>query len=296
MFKLIVFIFVATLISAQTVSGIEQHQHDNINSFRKDLHRKYLDAKKSENDGFQKFLDHLEHEKNNIDQQYQLIEGKNDTTIQNQICDRINAICDFVSKLKDKDIDEKGWSQSLSDRTKKLSDDLKSYFSEDGGVCVHNDHQVDMNIVVVLDSFGFDPVLSYLNAYRRALSRTSNNVDQGASMVKNDKDHFQVNLDLKHFKPEDVTVKFKDDGTVSIHGKHEEKSDDHGFISREFIRRYTLPRDVQQDKIESTWHPDGTLTIEAPKKSNATLASQETDIPIKMTDEKSEIDREEVKK
>ncbi|OWR44133.1 small heat shock protein [Danaus plexippus plexippus] len=49
------------------------------------------------------------------------------------------------------------------------------------------------------------------------------------STIKSDKDKFQVNLDVQHFKPEEITVKTAD-GYIVVEGKHEEKKDEHGFI------------------------------------------------------------------
>ncbi len=44
----------------------------------------------------------------------------------------------------------------------------------------------------------------------------------------------QVCLDVQQFKPEEVNVKTVDNFVV-IEGKHEEKEDEHGYISRHFV-------------------------------------------------------------
>ena len=59
--------------------------------------------------------------------------------------------------------------------------------------------------------------------------------------VSNTVDQFKINLDVAHFKPEEIYVKTVDDKIV-IHAKHEEKEDEHGFIMREFQRSYVLPK------------------------------------------------------
>ena len=59
--------------------------------------------------------------------------------------------------------------------------------------------------------------------------------------VCNTTDEFRVNLDVAHFKPEEIQVKTIDNKIV-IHAKHEEKEDEHGFIMREFQRSYLLPK------------------------------------------------------
>ncbi|GLV39905.1 lethal (2) essential for life [Carabus blaptoides fortunei] len=84
------------------------------------------------------------------------------------------------------------------------------------------------------------------------------------SMVKCDKDKFQVNLDVQQFTPEEITVKVVDN-TVVVEGKHEEKQDEHGFIARNFVRKYVLPEGHDIKAVASTLSSDGILTITAPK-------------------------------
>ncbi|XP_050546703.1 alpha-crystallin A chain-like [Daktulosphaira vitifoliae] len=90
--------------------------------------------------------------------------------------------------------------------------------------------------------------------------------DSGLSRIQNDKNGFKVNLDVQQFKPDEVNVKVVDDYVV-IDGKHEERSDEHGFISRQFTRRYKIPENVDPNAITSTLSSDGVLSIGAPKKT-----------------------------
>ncbi|UYV72020.1 HSPB1 [Cordylochernes scorpioides] len=86
----------------------------------------------------------------------------------------------------------------------------------------------------------------------------------GRSEVVNSADKFQVQLDVSHYRPEELSVKTVD-GAVVIRGKHEEKQDEHGWVSREFSRRYMLPPDVDPHALTSTLTAEGVLTLEAPK-------------------------------
>lgn len=89
---------------------------------------------------------------------------------------------------------------------------------------------------------------------------------------------------MAHFQPNEITVKTTDKniivhGTVVlmfcnvIHltddcfraGKHEERTDNHGYVSREFRRRVAIPKGVNPEMVTSTLTPDGHLTIMAPK-------------------------------
>lgn len=83
------------------------------------------------------------------------------------------------------------------------------------------------------------------------------------STVTADKEKFQINVDVQHFAPEEINVKVVD-GEVMIEGKHEEKRDDHGYISRQFVRRYMLPQGCLPDTVESKLSSDGVLTVTAP--------------------------------
>uniref|UniRef100_A0A8B9F3P2 Alpha-crystallin B chain n=1 Tax=Amazona collaria TaxID=241587 RepID=A0A8B9F3P2_9PSIT len=91
-----------------------------------------------------------------------------------------------------------------------------------------------------------------------------------------EKDKFSVNLDVKHFSPEELKVKVQGD-MIEIHGKHEERQDEHGFIAREFSRKYRIPDDVDPLTITSSLSLDGVLTVSAPRKPSD---APERTIPI----------------
>ncbi|OCT70439.1 hypothetical protein XELAEV_18037360mg, partial [Xenopus laevis] len=90
-------------------------------------------------------------------------------------------------------------------------------------------------------------------------------IDSGLSEMRIDKDRFSVNLDVKHFSPEELKVKIVGD-FIEIHGTHEERQDEHGFVSRDFQRRYKIPSDVDFQSITSTLSRDGVLTVSGPRK------------------------------
>ncbi|KAJ0171117.1 hypothetical protein K1T71_013316 [Dendrolimus kikuchii] len=104
--------------------------------------------------------------------------------------------------------------------------------------------------------------------------------DVGSS-IKSDKDKFQVNLDVQHFSPEEISVKTAD-GYIVVEGKHEEKKDQHGYISRQFTRRYALPEGCTPETVESKLSSDGVLTVVAPKKVPPAVEG-ERKVPITQT-------------
>lgn len=92
------------------------------------------------------------------------------------------------------------------------------------------------------------------------------------------KDGFQANVDVHHFKPNEVTVKTVDN-TVIIEGKHEERDDGHGSIQRHFVRKYVLPKEYDMSTIHSSLSSDGVLSVRAPPPP-AITSNGERHVPI----------------
>ncbi|XP_023310900.1 alpha-crystallin B chain-like isoform X2 [Anoplophora glabripennis] len=76
---------------------------------------------------------------------------------------------------------------------------------------------------------------------------------------------FHTNIDVQQFKPEELSVKVTGNNTVTIEGKHEVQQDEHGYISRHFVRKYVLPKNWDVSRVESKLTTDGVLSITAPK-------------------------------
>ena len=98
-------------------------------------------------------------------------------------------------------------------------------------------------------------VVPSYNAIAPSMSRMERELGRLISSVKEDDKSFQVSssvfplhlpcycletfdrfrqmcVDVGHFKPSEITVKTTDDNII-VHGKHEERNDQHGFVSRE---------------------------------------------------------------
>lgn len=104
------------------------------------------------------------------------------------------------------------------------------------------------------------PGSGYYRPWARGLQRQ----DSG-STINTDKDKFQVILDVQQFTPNEITVKTNGNAII-VEGKHEEKQDEHGYVSRHFVRRYLLPNDHDVTDVVSSLSSDGILTVTAPKK------------------------------
>lgn len=115
--------------------------------------------------------------------------------------------------------------------------------------------------------------------YYRPWKQMSSILQDAGSTIKTDKEKFQINLDVQHFAPEEISVKTAD-GFLVIEGRHEEKKDEHGFVSRQFTRRYALPEGCNIDAVQSRLSSDGVLTVTAPLTCPA---SNERVVPIIQT-------------
>ncbi|KAI5645951.1 hsp20/alpha crystallin family domain-containing protein [Phthorimaea operculella] len=94
--------------------------------------------------------------------------------------------------------------------------------------------------------------------------------------IRTEKDKYEVFLQLKDFEPKDISVKIAD-GYIVVEAKHEEKKDEHGFISRHVQRKYMLPEECDPEKVQSKLSPDGVLTIVAPRQQ---VVKKDTVIPV----------------
>lgn len=53
---------------------------------------------------------------------------------------------------------------------------------------------------------------------------------------------------------------------VVVNAKHEEKHDDHGYISRELTRHYMLPKGYRTEDVISTLSSDGVVIVKVPRR------------------------------
>uniref|UniRef100_A0A0R3RNX3 SHSP domain-containing protein n=1 Tax=Elaeophora elaphi TaxID=1147741 RepID=A0A0R3RNX3_9BILA len=102
--------------------------------------------------------------------------------------------------------------------------------------------------------------------------------------IIDDKDNFGIKLDVSQFRPEELSVKMQD-GRLLVEGHHEERNDQHGSVKRHFIRKYTIPKTVLQDSLESQLSDQGVLRITAKKR--AIENSQFKNIPIQFNSTKN---------
>lgn len=101
--------------------------------------------------------------------------------------------------------------------------------------------------------------------YHPFLKSANRKHGRGASTVQADKNKFQVTLDVAQFAPEEINVKAVDQNVI-VEANHEEKEDEHGWVSRQFVRKYIVPSQCDINKVETHLSSDGILFISAPRK------------------------------
>ncbi|XP_032665442.1 protein lethal(2)essential for life-like [Odontomachus brunneus] len=101
-------------------------------------------------------------------------------------------------------------------------------------------------------------------------------------VIENNKNNFQISLDVQEFEPDEINVKLMNNFII-VEGKHKEKKAKYGTISRHFVRKYMFPEQCDMEKITSNLSSDGVLTINMPKKLETVDDKKERVINIKHT-------------
>lgn len=65
-----------------------------------------------------------------------------------------------------------------------------------------------------------------------------------------------------------------------IEAKHDDREDEHGFVSRQFTRRFILPQEFDADTISTYLNAEGKMTIRAVKPKPQADETKERVIPI----------------
>ncbi|KAL3062495.1 heat shock protein beta-8 [Trematomus bernacchii] len=73
---------------------------------------------------------------------------------------------------------------------------------------------------------------------------------------------WKVCVNVHSFKPEELNVKTRD-GFVEVSGKHEEKQEEGGIVTKNFTKKIQIPIDVDPLTVLASLSPEGVLIIEA---------------------------------
>ncbi|CAG2251625.1 CRYAB [Mytilus edulis] len=114
--------------------------------------------------------------------------------------------------------------------------------------------------------------------------------------VKYDSKKLEIKLDVSMYKPEELNVTIAEDRLI-IKGKHEQKEDNHGFITREFTREFVIPENIDIDGITSTLSEEGMLMIQGRAKGVEETKERVINIERKQIEqENKEVNTEQEKK
>lgn len=95
-------------------------------------------------------------------------------------------------------------------------------------------------------------------------------VDDQLIKLRDDENCFQLSVDAHSYKPDQIKVTVEGADKLKIEGKHEEKSEDGSkYVSKQFVRIYTLPRGCTAESVTSNLSADGVLMVTAPKGKEA---------------------------
>lgn len=123
----------------------------------------------------------------------------------------------------------------------------------------------------------FFPEVNRFTGYQK--SPWASGIEKNATI---NKDGLQLCFDVRHFAPNEISVKIVDN-TILVEGKHEERSDGEGYASRHFTRRYELPEGYSIKDVVSTLSSDGILTVKAPVKEATIDESKVHHVQIQQT-------------
>lgn len=128
----------------------------------------------------------------------------------------------------------------------------------------HTPSKQHQNVFILPRNLCVTPQDLKLICLQNSLIRQLKHAAKLAELEKNfqmGKDGFEVNLNVKNFKPEEVIVQTVDD-CIIVEAKCERKND-HELVSSQYRRRFELPE--RSDNVTSTMSSDGILTIKCPK-------------------------------
>lgn len=118
------------------------------------------------------------------------------------------------------------------------------------------------------DSFREAQRMMWPGVWREAGVQSVHGANAEIVEAKIDSEGLYIKLNVSHYEPGELSVKIVND-RITVAAKHEQKSDEHGFVTREFTRQFVLPEDVDQETLASRLTEDGLMIISAKVKQEA---------------------------
>ncbi|XP_075977541.1 uncharacterized protein LOC142977507 [Anticarsia gemmatalis] len=82
--------------------------------------------------------------------------------------------------------------------------------------------------------------------------------------IVSDDEKFQVNLNVKRFKPDELRIKVKN-RYIIVEGKHKDKNENQQFLANHFVQRFVMPPGSKQEEVKAVLKENGVLCVSVPK-------------------------------
>ncbi|XP_063375476.1 heat shock protein 26-like [Cydia amplana] len=82
--------------------------------------------------------------------------------------------------------------------------------------------------------------------------------------ITSDPKGFEITMNVKRFKPEELRVKVKNQYII-VEGRHRATSDNTRFMANHFVQRFNLPPGTNQEEVKAVLKENGILSISAPR-------------------------------
>merc|ERR1712142_1225689 len=105
--------------------------------------------------------------------------------------------------------------------------------------------------------------------------------DSNQIRMVDDDTKLEISLDTTGYKPDELKVS-AGQGLICVEGKHEEKSEaGQVMVSRQFIKKYSMPASAKAEEVISNLSQDGVLVVSVPKREAIKQENRSVPIEIK---------------
>lgn len=131
-----------------------------------------------------------------------------------------------------------------------------------------------LNIPILLEHYDIDPSVLPTDL--------DENFGDFAFTKESKENTFQVKINVRYFRPEEVTVKVLHDRFIVVECIHQKKKDEQSYISRHFIGKMLIPEEYDIDKVVANLSPLGVIMVSCPKKTNLKTTSKSESLKYKL--------------
>jgi len=115
--------------------------------------------------------------------------------------------------------------------------------------------------------------LSLMDEFKNQLGSTNE-----VKTLEDNNKQLVLGINVETFKPEEVKVSIRDN-FLEISANHEEKTE-HSYVKRQFSRKFLLPENAIQEKMNCSMNSSGVLKITIPKNPAKAVGDHPVNIPI----------------